>query len=58
LSNFSFTKAITLQVFILGLIVDDYLEKCGSQITAYFVHLDFNVVGMMIPQIMMAVMKG
>jgi len=42
----------------LGLIVDDYLEKCGSQITAYFVHLDFNVVGMMIPQIMMAVMKG
>jgi membrane protease YdiL (CAAX protease family) len=58
LSNFSFTKAITLQAFILGLIADYYHEKTGSLIPAYFVHLTFNVVGMVIPHIIMMVMKG
>lgn len=51
-------RFIILNATILGLIAGYYREKTGSLIPAYFVHLTFNVVGMMIPQIMMIVMKG
>jgi membrane protease YdiL (CAAX protease family) len=48
-------RFIILNATILGLIAGYYREKTGSLIPAYFVHLTFNVVGMMIPQIMMMV---
>ena len=49
---------IIINAFILGLIAGYFREKTGSLIPAYFVHLAFNIVGMMIPQIMMMAMKG
>ena len=51
-------RFIILNATILGMIAGYYREKTGSLIPAYFVHLTFNIVGMMIPQIMMMVMKG
>jgi len=49
---------VIVNAFILGLIAGYFREKTGSLIPAYFVHLAFNVVGIMIPQIMMMVVKG
>ncbi len=48
---------VIVNAFILGLIAGYYREKSRSLIPAYFVHLAFNIVGMMIPQIMMMVVK-
>ncbi len=48
---------IVINAFILGIIAGYFREKTGSLIPAIGVHIGFNVVGMMIPQIMMLVQK-
>lgn len=48
---------IVVNAFILGTIAGYFREKSGSLIPAIGVHIGFNVVGMMIPQIMMMVQK-
>jgi len=45
-------KLIMVNTLLLGLIAGYYREKTGSLIPAYFAHLMFNVVGMMVPRLM------
>lgn len=46
-------KLIMVNTLMLGLIAGYYREKTGSLIPAYLAHLMFNVVGMMVPRLMM-----
>jgi len=45
-------KLIMINTLLLGLIAGYYREKTGSLIPAYLAHLMFNVVGMMVPRLM------
>jgi len=48
---------ILINTFFLGLIAGYWREKTGSLIPAYAVHLIFNVVGMMIPRLLMSLVN-
>ncbi|MBN2460157.1 MAG: CPBP family intramembrane metalloprotease [Candidatus Cloacimonetes bacterium] len=48
---------ILINTFFLGLIAGYWREKTGSLIPAYVVHLIFNVVGMIIPRLLIALVS-